>query len=52
LPEGSSNRIWEPPGWSLIEVFGDLEPGDQIALRGTEKIDLHDVRIKESKPTS
>jgi membrane fusion protein, multidrug efflux system len=37
---------------SLTEVFGDLRPGDQIAVRGTDEIKPGtEVRTKEVKPT-
>jgi multidrug efflux pump subunit AcrA (membrane-fusion protein) len=26
------------PGGDLVEVFGDLAPGDQIAARGTDEL--------------
>jgi hypothetical protein len=36
----------------LTEVFGDLRPGDQIAVRGTDEIKPGtEVRVKEVKPT-
>jgi membrane fusion protein, multidrug efflux system len=35
----------------LTEVFGDLRPGDQIAVRGTDEIKPGtEVRVKELKP--
>jgi membrane fusion protein, multidrug efflux system len=37
----------------LVEVFGDLQPGDAIAVRGTDEIKPGtDVRVKEAKPGS
>jgi hypothetical protein len=37
----------------LTEVFGDLQPGDLVAARGTDEIRSGtDVRIKEVKPPS
>jgi RND family efflux transporter MFP subunit len=37
---------------ALTEVFGDLRPGDQIAVRGTDEIKPGtEVRVKEIKPT-
>jgi membrane fusion protein (multidrug efflux system) len=37
----------------LVEVFGDLQPGDAIALRGTDEIGAGtEVRVKEVKPAS
>ena len=36
----------------LTEVFGDLRPGDQIAVRGTDEIKPGtEVRVKEVTPT-
>ena len=36
---------------SLVEVFGDLRPGDEVAARGTDEIRAGtEVRIKEAKP--
>ena len=35
----------------LVEVFGDLRPGDEVAARGTDEIRAGtEVRIKEAKP--
>jgi membrane fusion protein, multidrug efflux system len=35
----------------LVEVFGDLHPGDAIATRGTDEIRANtEVRVKEVKP--
>jgi membrane fusion protein (multidrug efflux system) len=37
----------------LVEVFGNLKPGDQIASRGTDEIRAGtDVRVKEVKPAA
>jgi len=37
----------------LVEVFGDLQPGDAIAVRGTDEIKPGtEVRVKEAKPGS
>lgn len=37
----------------LVEVFGDLRPGDAIASRGTDEIRAGtDVHVKEAKPAS
>jgi membrane fusion protein (multidrug efflux system) len=37
----------------LMEVFGDLEPDDQVAVRGTDEIKPGAVvRVKEVKPTA
>ena len=37
----------------LTEVFGDLQPGDMIAARGTDEMPSGtDVRVKEIKPAS
>ena len=37
----------------LVEVFGDLRPGDAVAARGTDEIKPGtDVRVKEAKPGS
>ena len=37
----------------LIEVFGDLRPGDEIAARGTDEIRAStDVRVKPTKPAT
>jgi membrane fusion protein, multidrug efflux system len=37
----------------LVEVFGDLQPGDVIAARGTDELrEGTDVRVKETKPTT
>jgi RND family efflux transporter MFP subunit len=36
---------------SLIEVFGDLEPGDEIAARGTDEVRAGiQVQVKQAKP--
>ena len=36
---------------SLIEVFGDLKPGDEIAIRGTDELRAGtQVQTKLSKP--
>lgn len=38
---------------SLVEVFGDLQPGDQIAVRGTDEIRPGtEVRVKQAPPTT
>jgi membrane fusion protein, multidrug efflux system len=35
---------------SLIEVFGDLKPGDEIAARGTDEIRTGvEVHVKQAK---
>ena len=35
----------------LMEVFGDLEPGDEIATRGTDEIRSGtEVRVKAARP--
>jgi membrane fusion protein, multidrug efflux system len=37
----------------LVEVFGDLQPGDAIAVRGTDEIrGGTEVRVKEVKPAT
>lgn len=37
----------------LMEVFGDLQPGDIVAARGTDEIKPGtDVRVKEAKPAA
>ncbi len=37
----------------LTEVFGDLQPGDQVAVRGTDEIKPGTaVRVKEVQPPS
>jgi RND family efflux transporter MFP subunit len=37
----------------LIEVFGDLQPGDEVAARGTDEVKAGtEVKIKETKPAS
>jgi RND family efflux transporter MFP subunit len=37
----------------LIEVFGDLQPGDTVAVRGTDEIKPGtEVRVKDGKPTA
>jgi len=37
----------------LTEVFGDLQPGDEVAVRGTDEIRPGtDVRVKEVKPAA
>jgi membrane fusion protein, multidrug efflux system len=37
----------------LVEVFGDLKPGDEIAERGTDELrPASEVRVKESKPAT
>jgi RND family efflux transporter MFP subunit len=37
----------------LMEVFGDLQPGDQVAVRGTDEIKPGtQVRVKEIQPAS
>ena len=37
----------------LVEVFGDLHPGDPIALRGTDELRAGtEVRVKEVKPAA
>ena len=41
------------PSGSLLEVFGDLRPGDEIAARGTDELRAGtDVRIKPAKPAT
>ena len=36
---------------ALVEVFGELKPGDEIAVRGTDEVRAGaDVRSRESKP--
>jgi RND family efflux transporter MFP subunit len=36
---------------ALIEVFGDLKPGDEIAVRGTDELKAGAlVQIKQAKP--
>jgi RND family efflux transporter MFP subunit len=38
---------------SLMEVFGDLQPGDHVAVRGTDEIKPGtEVRVKEVKPAA
>ncbi len=37
----------------LVEVFGDLQPGDEIATRGTDEIRPGtEVRVKDAKPAT
>jgi RND family efflux transporter MFP subunit len=37
----------------LVEVFGDLAPGDEVAVRGTDELRPGtEVRVAEAKPTS
>jgi RND family efflux transporter MFP subunit len=37
----------------LMEVFGDLKPGEEVAARGTDEIKAGiDVRVKELKPAA
>jgi RND family efflux transporter MFP subunit len=37
----------------LVEVFGDLRPGDEVAVRGTDEIKAGtEVRVKEVKPAT
>jgi RND family efflux transporter MFP subunit len=37
----------------LVEVFGDLRPGDEIARRGTDELRPGtEVRVRESKPAA
>lgn len=36
---------------SLVEVFGDLKPGDEIAVRGTDELKAGaSVQVKQAKP--
>jgi multidrug efflux pump subunit AcrA (membrane-fusion protein) len=36
---------------SLLEVFGDLRPGDEIAARGTDELRAGtEVRVRQAKP--
>ena len=36
---------------SLVEVFGDLKPGDEIAVRGTDELKAGaSVQVKQVKP--
>jgi hypothetical protein len=36
-----------------VEVFGALQPGDQVAVRGTDEIKAGtEVRVKEIKPAT
>jgi hypothetical protein len=38
---------------ALIEVFGNLKPGDRVALRGTDEIRPGvEVRATDAKPAS
>jgi hypothetical protein len=38
---------------SLLEVFGDLQAGDEVAVRGTDEIKPGtEVRVKPAKPAS
>jgi len=38
---------------SLLEVFGDLRPGDEIAARGTDELRAGtDVRVRPAKPAT
>jgi membrane fusion protein (multidrug efflux system) len=38
---------------TLVEVFGDLQPGDQVAGRGTDEVRPGtDVRTREAKPAA
>jgi RND family efflux transporter MFP subunit len=38
---------------ALVEVFGDLKSGDEVAERGTDELrPATDVRVKESKPAA
>jgi membrane fusion protein (multidrug efflux system) len=37
----------------LMEIFGDLQPGDTVAVRGTDEIKPGtEVRVKEAKPVA
>ena len=37
----------------LVEVFGDLRPGDQVAVRGTDELKAgSDVHVKETAPAA
>jgi hypothetical protein len=37
----------------LVEVFGDLEAGDQVAVRGTDELKPGtEVRVKEIQPAA
>jgi RND family efflux transporter MFP subunit len=37
----------------LVEVFGDLQPGDEVAVRGTDELKPGtEVRVKEFKPAT
>jgi membrane fusion protein, multidrug efflux system len=37
----------------LVEVFGDLRPGDEIATRGTDEIRPGtEVRVKQAPPST
>jgi membrane fusion protein, multidrug efflux system len=37
----------------LMEVFGDLRPGEEVAVRGTDEIKPGtEVRVKEAKPAA
>jgi hypothetical protein len=41
------------PSGPLVEVFGDLQAGDQVAMRGTDEIKPGtEVRVKEIKPAT
>ena len=38
---------------ALVEVFGDLRPGDEIAGRGTDEVRPGtDVRAREARPAA
>lgn len=38
---------------ALVEVFGDLQPGDEVAARGSDEIRAGtDVRVKQAKPAT
>lgn len=38
---------------ALVEVFGDLRPGDEVATRGTDEIRAGaDVQVKQAKPAT
>ncbi len=39
------------PGGDLVEVFGDLAPGDQIAIRGTDEL-RQGARVTTKKATA
>jgi hypothetical protein len=47
-----ARRFDEAPGVDLMEIFGHLDPGDQIAVRGTDELRAGaNVTVKQSPTT-